>query len=102
LAEVLHVSMTCWNRMAATGADETEDKDYHRLQELGYQIELRINPAETDHRALVNDVRQMISAVARGIGAADDFGVAHERATELGQKIFKAEWNRVKEEIERP
>jgi hypothetical protein len=81
---------------------ELRDEEQKRLTQLEHEIELSINPTEGDHGQLVEAVRQILIVLK---GADDDipkFNPALEKARMLGQKIFKDEWNRIKDDIEKP
>jgi hypothetical protein len=84
------------------GFDERKDEEYKRLIQLEEEIALLINPGESDHQELVISIRRMILALQSGIDKVDDFIEAYQATRSLGQKIFKTEWNRVKDEIEKP
>lgn len=56
-----------------------------------------VNPAEQDHEALLGTVREMVGALQAGKLLDDQFIASHKKATEIAQRILKAEWNRVKE-----
>jgi hypothetical protein len=44
----------------------------------------------------------MLWALEKGGDETGRFNPAREKATMLGQKIFKTEWDRIKDDIERP
>lgn len=102
LAELLTLSTRCWNKNAESGYDELQDPEYKRIEELGQEIELLINPTEDDHKELVAAIKEITMSIAHGLKAVDAFSTSTARAGVLGQKIFKTEWNRIKAEIERP
>lgn len=85
---------------AAAGTEYSTDKQYMRLETLQEQIILRINPHEPDHQNLIASIKQMVNAIERI--DSPEFIKAHTRTTELAQKIFKTEWNRIKDDIEQP
>jgi hypothetical protein len=84
------------------GFEDRKDEEYKRLTQVEAEITLLINPAEKDHQELVKAIRIMMLALARGLDDVDNFIEAHQTTKSLGQKIFKAEWNRVKDDIEKP
>jgi hypothetical protein len=84
------------------GFENRKDKEYKRLTLLEEEITLLINPSETDHLELVKAIRKMILALESGIDEVDNFIKARETTRSLGQRIFKSEWNRVKDDIEKP
>jgi hypothetical protein len=70
--------------------------------QLEHEIELLINPIEKDHQELMAAIGEMLGAMYTGGEKTPDFNPARERVTMLGQKIFKAEWDRIKDDIEKP
>jgi hypothetical protein len=103
LAEFLSLALHCWNRAVTISSfDALDDAEYKRLLGLGVEIELLINPMETDHKELLSAMTQCTRALAQGIEHHAEFSLGRERVGALGQKIFKTEWNRVKAEIEKP
>jgi hypothetical protein len=78
-----------------------KDEEQRRLTQLEHEIELFINPTEADHKELIATIRQMLRALEKG-DRPDQFNSAREKATMLGQKIFKTEWDRIKNDIEKP
>jgi hypothetical protein len=96
------------NRSPATMG--LKDEERRRLTQLEQEIELLINPTEVDHRELIAAIRDMLTAL-EGDPPYDRFPSDQEsalfdsslaKATTLGQKIFKAEWDRIKNDIEKP
>lgn len=98
LAELSSSAHHYWN----AGFEERKDEEYKRLTQLEEEIKLLINPTEEDHKELVDTIRQMLSALERGTRDAEEFFAAREKTTTLGQKIFKTEWSRIKDDIEKP
>jgi len=53
----------------------------------------------------VRAIRKLIAATDRGIesnSTRDDFSGPRIATIEISQKIFKDEWNRIKDDIEKP
>lgn len=98
LAELLSSALHYWN----AGYEQRTDEEYKRLGLLEEEINLRINPGEADHKDLVSAIREMLFALERGVDDSDRFSRAYERTNALGQKIFKTEWNRIKDDIHEP
>ena len=69
---------------------------------LEQQITLLINPKEQDHQELVAAIREMVGALDSGDWRTDKFPMAHTEITNLGQKILKTEWDRIKSDIDKP
>ena len=103
LAELTGSAVHYWyNRPLGAETKELGDEEQRRLTQLEHEIELFINPTEEDHKELLEAIRQMILVLERGSEEKGRFNPAREKATMLGQKIFKTEWNRIKNDIERP
>lgn len=69
---------------------------YREMTEIQQEIELTINPLEEDHRELVNTIAAMMKSFANK--APREFVADQRKVVALAQKIFKTEWNRVKDE----
>jgi hypothetical protein len=97
VAELLGKCAHYW----AAGFEDRTDSEYLRITELVDRLQLFINPNEDDHIQLLKSVNGMKSALSRGSNQETDreFWSAHRMTAELAQKIFKSEWNRVKNEI---
>jgi hypothetical protein len=102
IAELTSSAVHYWNKDWSNIPDYEKDIQQKRLTLLEHEITLRINPSETDHQELVKCIRRAMVVLNCGPGAGVDFGAELQRVIELGQKIFKTEWNRVKEEIAKP
>jgi hypothetical protein len=100
VAELSGSALHYWN----TGFDDRKDEEVKRIWQLEEEIKLMINPIEEDHKKLVETVRQLLWAMQRGVAmnAAEDFSTARITMTAISQKIFKQEWNRIKDDIENP
>lgn len=102
LAELTSSACHYWNiRQVNNGILSVTDEEYRRLVQLEHEIELFINPNEDEHRELLESL-QSILTVLDGQYAKSDFNGERARATALGQRIFKAEWDRIKTDIEKP
>ena len=77
------------------------DDEQRRLVQIEHEIELFINPTEQDHRELMEALRKVLGLLERGTDERGEFNPALDKATILGQKIFKTEWNRIKDDIEK-
>jgi Icc-related predicted phosphoesterase len=101
VAELSSSALYYWN----TKFDEQADEKTRRVWQLEEEIKLLINPGEDDHKALINAIRQLLSAMEKGVGAtgaAEEFSAARHNTSILSQKIFKTEWDRIKNDIEKP
>ena len=78
------------------GYEERTDAEYRRVAQVEQEMVLMLNPVEQDHKALEQTIRQLVSSLEAGKAVDAPFIAAHERLTELGRTILKAEWNRVK------
>lgn len=101
LAELTGSAFHYWNTRLV-GTDELKDEEQKRLTQLEHEMELLINPTEEDHRELLDAIREMLGVMERNKGGEGKFTSAREKTTMLGQKIFKTEWNRIKDDIEKP
>jgi len=66
------------------------------------KISLLLNPNETDHQQLIEKIRRMVeSASIEGPRRVEDqnFGALHTEVTDLSRRVFKREWDRIKEEL---
>jgi hypothetical protein len=82
----------------SSGKERTENwKRHNRLEK---EIELLINPKEHDHQQLVSAIKELRVALEKG--EPDDVLEARDKIVDVGQKIFKKEWDRTKAEIEKP
>ena len=100
LAELSNSALLYWN----TEFDRRAEEEQHRLFLIEEQIKLLINPDEPDHKELVAAIKNLLWALQKGVlkDSGNDFSLARERVLLLGQKILKTEWNRVKNDIEKP
>ena len=73
----------------AAGFEDRSDNEYRRLTELEEEIVLMINPIEQEHRALLDSIRAMVSALGGGKQHDQQFLDAHRQATDLAQKNFE-------------
>ncbi len=102
LAELTGSAFHYWNmRFIIKGAVELSDDEQRRLVQIEHEIELFINPTEQDHRELMEALRKVLGLLERGTDERGEFNPALDKATILGQKIFKTEWNRIKDDIEK-
>ena len=83
------------------GFEERTDEEYRRLTLLEYKVALMLNPLEDDHRRLEELIRKMISALERGREGEAEFVEVHPAVKDLSRQIFKREWNRVRDRIQR-
>ena len=86
---------------AAAHPSENTETAYRVLSEIQQEIELMINPSETDHQDLVSSIGAMMRAmnkVISGKAPFDEFKTEQRKVVALAQKIFKTEWDRVKVE----
>jgi len=85
-----------WDQGRAPLADPTLLPKLERVVLVQWKIRLLTNPAEADHRELV----ELIDAALKRLRAdqADDAAIESdiERITRLAQSILKREWERVK------
>jgi hypothetical protein len=98
VAELLGSALHYWN----AGFEERKDDEYKRLEILEQEVILRVNPKEADHTEMLASIREMLGALNAGPSGFDRFVVTHRRTTFLAQKIFKTEWDRIKNDIEKP
>ena len=103
LAELTGRAFHCWNTRSVTrGKVELNDEEQMRLTQIEHEIGLFINPTEQDHRELMEALEKVLELLERGTDEQGQFSPALHKATMLGQKIFKTEWNRIKDDIEKP
>ena len=102
IAELTSSALHYWNKDWSSIPDATKDEEQKRLTRLEHEITLLINPSEAEHKELLVAIRQAMVALDRGLNWGDEFAVALQKVIDLGQKIFKTEWNRIKAEIEKP
>jgi Icc-related predicted phosphoesterase len=99
VAELSSSALYYWN----TKFDEQTDEKTRRVWQLQEEIKLMINPGEDDHKALVSAISQLLSAMERGTEAdVPEFAKARHDTTVISQRIFKTEWDRIKNDIEKP
>jgi hypothetical protein len=79
------------------GAEKARDSSA-----LEHEIELLINPTEQDRRELVETIKQIPWRLERRTDELGELNPLIDKATALGQKIFKTEWDRIKNDIEKP
>ncbi len=101
VAEIASCAPYYWNK-GGPNLEFRRDEEQKRLTQLEHEIELLINPSEADHRELVDTIRKMMWALEVRIERPNQFAESRQKAIILGQRIFKAEWNRIKQEIEKP
>jgi hypothetical protein len=103
LAELTGSTFHYWNmRSVVRGTVELSDEEQMRLIQIEHEIELFINPTERDHTELMEALRKVLGLLERGTDDRGEFNAALHKARMLGQKIFKTEWNRIKDDIEKP
>ena len=82
-----------------------EDEEFQRVTFLQAHIRLMLNPNEDDHRRLEELMRRMVIAASRPgplraeKAKIDEFPGLLVEVVTLSRKIFKREWDRVKEPI---
>jgi len=102
LAEFTGSASHYWNmRQVMVGTLQLTDEEQIKLSHLEYEIELFINPNESAHTELLEAIIQVRWQLERGSDASG-LNENLRKATSLGQKIFKAEWDRIKTDIEKP
>ncbi|SRR6266446_1303187 len=103
LSEFTSAAFHYWNvRQVTVGMVELKDEEQRRLAQLEHEIELLINPTEPDHKELVETIKQIPWRLERGTDESGELNLLMDKATTLGQKIFKTEWDRIKNDIEKP
>ena len=80
------------------GFEDRTDEEFQRLTLLQAHIRLILNPNEDDHRRLEELMRRMLIALLEKAKFDEFQGLLVEVVT-LSRKIFKREWDRVKEPI---
>jgi hypothetical protein len=102
VAELTSSALHYWNQdWSQLHGSSKKNEDEKRMIQLEHEIELLINPSEADHKELVTTIREMMWSLDVGLQRADQFAAARQKTIALGQKIFKAEWNRTKQDIEK-
>lgn len=86
----------------AGGDEETDatgktDKARHRMLFLEQKIRLMVNPKEDDHQVLVQRIRDLVTEAESSGRPRKDFGALHQEVTDLSRRVFKREWDRIKE-----
>lgn len=84
----------------AAGFEDRTDEEYRRLTLLEHKIVMMLNPAEDDHKRLEGLMRELVSAIRCDSKSEGKFPSLHCAVMELSRKVFKREWNRVKERIQ--
>ena len=84
------------------GYEDRSEAEYQRVGLLESEVYFRINPQEKDHQELMSAIRGMVQALQTGHDDADRFIVSYNQLNAIAQKIFKTEWNRVKNDIDKP
>jgi hypothetical protein len=103
LAEFTGSASHYWNmRQVMVGTLQLTDDEQRKLCQLEDDIELFINPNETDHTELLEALGRVRYLLERGEDPTGQFNDDLRKAKSLGQKIFKTEWDRIKADIERP
>ena len=80
------------------GFEDRTDEEFQRVTLLQAHIRLMLNPNEDDHRRLEELMRRMVIALFEKAKIDEFPGLLVEVVT-LSRKIFKREWDRVKEPI---
>jgi hypothetical protein len=102
LSELTGSAFHYWNMRSITrGTVELNEDEQRRLVQIEHEIGLFINPTEPDHRELMKALERVLGLLDRGTDEKGEFNPALHKATMLGQKIFKTEWNRIKDDIEK-
>jgi hypothetical protein len=94
------------HHLYVAAADEDSDEGAvanesvrRRMRFLVQKIDLMVNPSEEPHQELVEQLGRLVSAAdRRGVGAADFAGL-HAAVTDTSRRVFKQEWNRIREEL---
>lgn len=96
LRDVLSELLSSALHYYVSGYEDRTDAEYQRIELLNYKMKLMLNPKEDDHRRLEQLVDQMIGALSSG---DSEFEPSHKAALALSRKVFKREWDRVKDTI---
>ena len=95
-ALLAEVSSRCLHYFNAGYVDRT-DEEYQHIADLEHRIIFMINPNEPEHQALVQVIRNMISALEKCKDGDEEFIASYEQLLRDGRAILKKEWNVVKE-----
>lgn len=75
------------------------EKARRRMLFLEQKVRLMLNPNEADHQDLIVKIRALVSAAEAYDPKGPDFGSLHIAVTDLSRRVFKREWDRVKQEL---
>lgn len=75
------------------------EKARRRVLFLEQKVRLMLNPNETDHQELIGKIRALVNAAEAYDPKGPEFGGLHEAVTDLSRRVFKREWDRVKQEL---
>lgn len=70
-----------------------------RMLFLEQKVCLMLNPNEADHQDLIRKIRALVGAAETYDPKGPEFGALHEAVTDLSRRVFKREWDRVKQEL---
>lgn len=78
-----------------------ENWESHRESVIGHalKIEMMMNPNDEDYEALIHALKYRADAAVRG--GTEDLNPRHDNLLEIGQRILKREWERLKEDLVR-
>ena len=92
LAEFTSDTLHYWE----AGFDDRKETEYRRLALLETQIQLMLNPNETDHQRLECLMHRMVHDLSTGRGQNSEYPNLHPEMIALSRRILKREWDRVK------
>ena len=70
-----------------------------RMLFLEQKLRLMLNPNEADHQDLIDKIRALVHVAETYDPRRAEFGGLHESVTDLSRRVFKREWDRVKQEL---
>lgn len=96
-SEAHHLYIAAADQDSDEGSAENE-KAHRRMLFLEQKVRLMLNPNEADHQDLMGKIRALVHA-AEAYESRPEFGDLHDAVTDLSRRVFKREWDRIKQEL---
>jgi len=76
--------------------EDIDTETYKKMLSIERKLTLMLNPNESLHNELMEDIRELLDKIEHGVSNLLEFGPLVRKITETAQKILKKEWVRVK------
>ena len=87
IAELLGLTLHYY----VSGADDRTDAEYRELAILEQKIVLLLNPADSEHQALVKAIRAVVAGAEAGYSPDSDFPDTHSEVVAISRRMLARE-----------